>query len=30
MMSNTEKIAYYIQNCRKRGIPVLPPDVNRS
>jgi len=30
MMGNTPKIAYYIQNCRKRGIPVLPPDVNRS
>lgn len=30
MMGNTEKIAFYIQTCRKRGIPVLPPDVNRS
>ena len=30
MMGNTSKIAYYIQTCRKRGIPVLPPDVNRS
>ncbi len=27
---NTEKIAFYIQSCRKRGIPVLPPDVNHS
>ena len=30
MVGNTSKIAYYIQYCRKRGIPVLPPDVNRS
>ena len=30
MLNHTEKIAYYIQYCRKRGIPVLPPDVNRS
>ncbi|MCQ2437263.1 MAG: DNA polymerase III subunit alpha [Clostridia bacterium] len=29
-MSNTDKVAYYIQNCRKRGISVLPPDLNRS
>ena len=27
---NSAKIAVYIQYCRKRGIPVLPPDVNRS
>ncbi len=27
---NTEKIAFYIQYCRKRGIRVMPPDVNRS
>lgn len=30
MLGNTGKIAFYIQYCRKRGIPVLPPDVNRS
>ncbi|MBQ3269948.1 MAG: DNA polymerase III subunit alpha [Clostridia bacterium] len=30
MLGNTDKIAFYIQYCRKRGIPVLPPDVNRS
>lgn len=30
MTSNTDKIAYYIQALRKRGIPVLPPDVNQS
>lgn len=27
---NSGKIALYIQYCRKHGIPVLPPDVNRS
>ncbi|MCL2811894.1 MAG: OB-fold nucleic acid binding domain-containing protein, partial [Clostridia bacterium] len=27
---NSAKIAVYIQYCRKHGIPVLPPDVNRS
>ena len=27
---NSGKIAVYIQYCRKHGIPVLPPDVNRS
>lgn len=27
---NTEKIAYYIQYCRKNGIEILPPDVNTS
>jgi len=30
MLGHTEKVAFYIQYCRKRGIPVLPPDVNRS
>ncbi len=30
MLGNTTKIAYYIQALRKRGIPVLPPDVNES
>ena len=30
MLGHTEKIAFYIQYCRKEGIPVLPPDVNRS
>jgi len=30
MTNNTTKIAYYIQALRKRGIPVLPPDVNES
>ena len=27
---NAGKIAGYIQYCRGRGIPVLPPDINRS
>ena len=27
---SAEKIAQYIQYCRKHGIAVLPPDVNRS
>ena len=27
---NTEKIAYYIQYCRKNGVEILPPDVNAS
>ena len=27
---NSGKIANYIQYCRSRNIPVLPPDVNRS
>ena len=30
IMGNAGKIAYYIQYCRKNGISVLPPDVNRS
>lgn len=30
MLGHTEKIAFYIQYCRKQGIAVLPPDVNRS
>jgi len=27
---NSGKIAAYIQYCRSQGIPILPPDVNRS
>ena len=27
---NSDKVGYYIQTCRKRGIRVLPPDVNKS
>ncbi len=30
MTGNTAKVAYYIQSLRRRGIPVLPPDVNES
>ena len=30
ILTNTGKIAFYIQYCRRVGIPVLPPDVNRS
>ena len=30
IMGNSGKIAFYIQYCRKHGIQVLPPDVNRS
>ena len=27
---NTEKLALYLGECRDRGIPVLPPDINES
>src|SRR5262252_6428937 len=27
---NTDKLALYMGECRERGIPVLPPDVNES
>ena len=27
---NADKVAFYIQYCRKNGIDVLPPDINRS
>ena len=27
---NSDKVSAYIQYCRAHGIPVLPPDVNRS
>jgi DNA polymerase-3 subunit alpha len=27
---NTDKLALYLGECRERGIPVLPPDVNAS
>jgi DNA polymerase III subunit alpha len=27
---NTDKLALYLGECRDRGIPVLPPDVNES
>lgn len=27
---NTEKLALYLGECRDRGVPILPPDVNTS
>jgi DNA polymerase-3 subunit alpha len=27
---NADKLALYLSECRERGIPVLPPDVNQS
>ena len=30
VLGNADKISVYIQYCRRKGIPVLPPDVNRS
>lgn len=30
IMDNSSKVAGYIQYCRKKGIEVLPPDVNQS
>jgi DNA polymerase-3 subunit alpha len=27
---NTDKVALYLGECRDRGIPVLPPDINKS
>lgn len=29
-MANSEKVAFYIDHCRRLGIQVLPPDVNES
>ncbi|MBQ6594134.1 MAG: DNA polymerase III subunit alpha [Clostridia bacterium] len=29
-IGNATKVAYYIRSCRKRGIDVLPRDINRS
>ncbi|NIA07548.1 MAG: DNA polymerase III subunit alpha [Actinobacteria bacterium] len=29
-MSNTEKVVEYIEECRRMGIEVLPPDINES
>ena len=28
--ANTEKLAMYLGECRELGVPILPPDVNRS
>ena len=30
VMSNTSKIAQYIQDCKGMGIEILPPDINKS
>lgn len=30
MMDSTGKVAGYVQYCKSRGIPVLPPDINQS
>ncbi|HEY8489237.1 MAG TPA: DNA polymerase III subunit alpha, partial [Thermaerobacter sp.] len=30
VMSNSDRVAEYIAECRRLGIPVLPPDVNQS
>ena len=27
---NTDKLALYLGECRDRGIPILPPDINES
>jgi DNA polymerase-3 subunit alpha len=27
---NTDKLALYLGECRERGIPILPPDINES
>lgn len=27
---NTDKVVLYIEECRRMGIPVLPPDINQS
>ncbi|MFS8640288.1 MAG: DNA polymerase III subunit alpha, partial [Symbiobacteriaceae bacterium] len=30
VMSNSDRVAEYINECRRLGIPVLPPDINQS
>ena len=30
VIDNTDKVAYYINECRHMGIKVLPPDINES
>ena len=27
---NTDKLAMYLAECRDRGVPILPPDINKS
>ncbi|SNS90092.1 DNA polymerase III catalytic subunit, DnaE type [Anaerovirgula multivorans] len=30
VMGNTTKVAQYIQDCKRMGIEILPPDINKS
>jgi DNA polymerase-3 subunit alpha len=30
VMSESDRIGYFIEECRKNGIKILPPDINRS
>lgn len=30
VMDKTDKLVVYVANCRKNGVPILPPDINRS
>lgn len=30
VMGNNDKVAFYIESCKKMGIEVLPPDINES
>lgn len=30
VMGTNDKVGYYIEECRRMGIPVLPPDINSS
>src|SRR5947208_7445910 len=29
-INNTEKISIFVGECKRMGIPILPPDLNRS
>ncbi len=30
VMDHTEKVAFYVEECRQMGIAILPPDINES
>ncbi len=30
VMSDSDRVGYFIEECRKHGIRILPPDINRS
>ena len=30
VMNDSDRVGYFIEECRKQGIKVLPPDINRS